>query len=492
MTSIEELTPDQVKKLDDELGSMFGYGDRLFGSFTDDNTVSLAWDLEAADFNEMLAKDDNARKIERVLSLPIRGAAWHITGTGPGADLVRDNLGSMLGRIIEQCTAAVVYRRSFFEKVWTTDTDGHLVFDKVAWRPPASCTARFDRKTGVEQGFYQRITDAGWWQYTQAKGEDIPGQITIPRHKAFVYTNGRHREPVKGVSDLEVAFNAYGKKTKLKFLWSQYLENQSLPKMAIYGRDPGDAQRNATAMAKAKASSYVPMVLTEGMPKPFDAIESSGRGADQFIEAIRYYDWAQTNSVLAGFTELASSQQSSGSYALSSDQSESFLASEQALADDIADQIVESLFTPLVVVNFGTEVEVPKLQIGPIGRQQTDRALALLEKIVGATRPMVPLQFVSELLIQVAEQVGLDTSKVAEIVETWGEDMQDQLQAAFAAQVAAAQQPQTMSNPPGQPPLVGEPEAETAVEPEPARSSVNVMKAPARTPSKRDRARRKS
>lgn len=493
MTSIEELTPQEVKKLDAELGSAFGYGDRLFGSFTDDNTVSLAWSLEAADFNEMLAIDGNAEKISRVLSLPIRGAAWHITGSGPGADLVRDNLGPMLGRIIEQCTAAMVYRRTFFEKVWTTDADGRLVYDKIAWRPPASCTARFDRDTGTENGFYQRITDAGWWQAAQRKGEDVPGQITIPRHKAFVYTHGRYREPVKGVSDLEVAYNAYRKKTKLKFLWAQYLENQSLPKVAALGRDPQDAQRNAEALAQGRASSIIPIVLKEDMPAALQVIESSGRGATQFVEAIRYFDWEMTNSVLAGFTELASSQQTSGSYALSADQSEFFLASEQAGADDIADQIVEQLFTPLVIVNFGTEVEVPKLQIGPIGRQQTDRALALLEKIVGATRPMVPLQFVSELLIQVAEQVGLDTSKVAEIVDQWGDDMQEQLQAAFAAQVAAAQQPQTMSNPPGQPPLVGEPEAAAATDTpaEPAVSPVNAMKAPARTPSKRDRARQK-
>jgi hypothetical protein len=218
-------------------------------------------------------------------------------------------------------------------------------------------------------------------------------------------------------------------------------------------------------------------------------MESSGRGADQFYQAIQYYDWEQTNSVLAGFTELASSASSGvGSYALSADQSEFFLQSEQALADDIADQIVECVFAPLVALNFGVDAEVPGLTIGPIGNRQTDRALSLLESIIGSTRPNVPMQFVGFLINQVAEALGLDAGEVAALVEQWGTDMQAQLQAAQAAQVAAASQPVPMANPGSQQPLQGVQAAE-AVAPAPA-SDVNMMKAPARTPSKRDRRRR--
>jgi hypothetical protein len=494
LTTFEELTPDQIRHLDTELGSTFGLGDRLFGSFADDDIVSLAWNLETRDFAEMLAEDGNARKIERVLTLPVRGAPVHIVGTGPAADLVRGNVGPILGQLVEQCCGAVAFRRAFFEKVWTTDADGRIVYDKLAWRPPASCAPRFDRKTGEQQGFQQRITDAGWWAYTQRPGEDIPGQVTIPRHKAFVYTHGRWREPVKGVSDLEVAYNAYRKKKKLKFLWAQFLENQSLPKTAVFGRDAADAQRNATELAKGRASAIIPMVRQADAAEPFAIIESSGRGAAQFVEAIRYFDWEQTNSVLAGFTELASSQQTTGSYALSADQSEFFLASEQALADEIADQIMEQVFTPLVVLNFGPDTEVPSLRIGPIGRQQTDRALALLETIVGASKPMVPLQFVGFLLNQVSEALGLDVSQVADVVERWGDDMQAQLESAFAAQIAAAEQPVSLTLPPKQGALAGLPEAQAVAaqqtaQPADTSPAVNSMKAPARTPSKRDQRR---
>lgn len=500
--AVEELTPKQIKDLDKEFGSAFAWGERLFGSYAEDDVVSLAWSLEPDDFAKMLADDGNAEKIERVLSLPVRGAAWHVTGTGPGADLVRDNVGPMLDRLIEQCTAAVVYRRTFFEKVWTYE-NGHFVYDKIAWRPPSSCVPRFNRKTGEEQGFYQRVTDAGWWRVVEKRegeDEDVPGQITIARHKAFVYTHGRHREPVKGVSDLEVAYNAYKKKRKLKFLWAQYLENQSLPKIAAYGRDSGDAQRNAEYLAAARASGIIPMVKQADMGQPWDIIESSGRGADQFIEAIRYYDWEQTNSVLAGFTELASSATSTGSYALSTDQSEFFLASEQALADEIADQIIESVFTPLVTINFGVDADVPNLVIGPIGRQQTDRALELLKQIVTATRPMVPYEFVGFLLNQVSESMGLDISQVAEVVQAWGERMQIGMEQALAEQAASAQASSstTAVAKMSKKALDGLTGLERGVRDEPnptsspaiEQSGVNGMKAPARHLSKRDKARR--
>jgi hypothetical protein len=485
----EVLTPDEAAKLDQEYGSQFGWGDRLFGSF-DDDTVSLAYSIEARDLATMLAADGNARKIERVLSLPVRGAPWHITGTGPAANLIRDNLTPMLGKLIEQCTGAIVYRRAYFEKVWTVNPDGRFIYQKLAWRPPQSCTPRFDRQTGVEQGFYQRITDSGWWvgAHYPKPGEGIPGQVTIERNKAFVYTHGRHREPIKGVSDLEVAYNAYGKKAKLKFLWGQYLENQSLPKLLAYGRDAAEAQKNAQFVGQARASGIIPAVRVEGDTAcTVEPVESSGRGADQFIEAIRYYDWEQTNSVLAGFTELASSASSGvGSYALSADQSEFFLQSEQALADDIADQIVECVFTPLVQLNFGVDAEVPGLTIGPIGNRQTDRALSLLESIVSSTRPNVPMQFVGFLLNQVAESMGLDTGDVADIVERWGTDMQAELQAAQAAQVAAASQPKPDRNPSAQAPLEGIQTAQNA-DPAPAPAGVYAMKAPARHPKKRGR-----
>lgn len=498
------LTPDEAKRLTDERGTRFGTGERLFGSFTNDDVVSLAYDVTATDMAKMLASDGNARKIERVLSIPIRGAAWHITGDSPAADLIRDNLGPHLGRIIEQCTGAITYRRTYFEKVWTVDPQGRIVYDKVAWRPPQSCTPRFDRRTGEELGFYQRSTDTGWWSTSvAARDGDIPGQVTIPTHKAFVYVHGRHREPVRGVSDLEVAFNVYEKKRKLKWLWGRYLESRSMPWVAAYGLDDSEAQRNAEMLAQSQSGGIVPMTRDPGSDRPWDVIEGSGQGSSQFQEAIRYYDWEMTASVLAGFTELANAAASgTGSYALSADQSEFFLASEQAVADEIADQIVEGLFRPLTVLNFGPDAQVPTLRIGPVGNKQTDRALDLVKTVIGANRPTVPYEFTGFLLNAVAESLGLDDTATAEVVTAWGARQQAEVEAAQAAQVAAAAQLKPMPAPSQQQPLPGAPEATrerarlvaAGHDPDSGASEVGAVTldaAPARHPSKRDRRRKR-
>jgi hypothetical protein len=82
----------------------------------------------------------------------------------------------------------------------------------------------FDEKTASPEGFKQWIGGVTAWAYTD---RDHPGYVPVPKHKAFVYTHGKHREPVNGVSDLDVCFAAYENKQKLKFLWAQYLECQS-------------------------------------------------------------------------------------------------------------------------------------------------------------------------------------------------------------------------------------------------------------------------
>lgn len=440
--SATDLTTADARKLvGKETGNAFAVGDRLYRSL-DDEVVYLSHEVESSDLARMLAADGNARKIERVLSLPIRGAGWEIDGTGPESVFLREHVGPLLGGLIEQCTGALVYRRAFFEKVFTV-RDGLFVYDKLAWRPPSSCMARFDEKTGTADGFEQRLSGHNLWHLTQQSRSGVPGQVTIPGHKAFIYVHGRHREPVKGISELEVAYNAYDKKQKLKFLWGQYLENQSLPKLAVYGRDTGDAQGNAELYAQARASGVIPQVLSPDQPRAFDVIESSGQGGAQFLEAIKYFDAEQTNSVLAGFTDLASAAASGrGSYALSADQSEFFLAAEQAVADEIADQIRHGVFGPLITLNFGVDAAVPGLRIGPIGNRQTDRALELLSSLLVAPGVNAPDDFLDQLMLRAAPTLGMDGQQLARAVEGWRDRAPATARPAPAPEVEPGQQQQ--------------------------------------------------
>jgi hypothetical protein len=76
-----------------------------------------------------------------------------------------------------------------------------------------------------------------------------------------------------------------------------------------------------------KASGVLPVGVGGGPDSvSIDMLDTSGKGADQFLEAIRWLDQAATQSVLAGFLDLtASAANGTGSYALSNDASSFYL-----------------------------------------------------------------------------------------------------------------------------------------------------------------------
>lgn len=397
-------------------GSAFDVADPVFGAY-DGGTVFDHADWSAADMATMLRRDGKARSVYQVLVLPIRSAKWHIDDdaenvTAEAVSLCRDTLAERLPTIIDQCTTALAYRRAFFETTWKLD-GGRVVHDKIALRPATGCEAGFDPKTGDPRGFRQRLSPvAGVFPHGDSKGpgHGSPGYAVIPPQRAFVFTHGQFENPIKGVSDLDVAYHCFESKQKVSYLWFDFLQNQALPKTVVYGNDLDDAKDLSNDVASLSSGGVL------GLPRPadpqgkaFETLESDGAGAAQFAEAVKWLDSQMVTSVLAGFTELATSAASgSGSYALSADQSEFFLASRQAVADEIADSIRDGLFTPLVRHNLGPDAVVPKLTIGPISNRAAERALQLLTSLASATQLVIPREVVDQLTLTAAELLGLD------------------------------------------------------------------------------------
>jgi hypothetical protein len=475
-----KLTPAQRQRLaSPQLANAFPVDARLYRSFDEHNVVFEYGEFDLYAMREMLSTDGNPRKLEQVLTLPIRSADWEIRGSGTIPDFVRDNLDPMMDKLIAQCCSAIAYRKAFFETVWTMDGE-NVVYDSIQMRPATSCQAAYDLDTGTKDGFRQRVAPISAMEVGQA------GWVRIPPEKAFIYIYGTHREPLLGVSDLDVSLFCWQNIKKLRFLWCQYLEQQSLPKVVVYGDDPQQAVDNAQMIADASASASIPIERRiDPAQKTFELLESSGKGADQFEKAIMYFESQQTQSVLASFMDLAqnASHAKAGSNALSADQSEFYLASRQAVADEIGLQITEGIIGPLVTHNFGPDVEIPDLHFAPIGNRQTDRALNLLMTIVTAEKPTVPEEFVGFLINQVSAAMGLDTTDVSDAVEQWGKDRQKQMEAAEAAAAAAAEVPVPMTPPSTQQPLPGAAQLAGKPSPSPADMPAKTSNAAARKAS---------
>lgn len=392
---------------------------RLFLDYQTGGVFSATSDWDARRVRQMLASDGTSKSLEQVLSLPIRSAEVKIQpskGDNGEAAFCQDVLGDKLDDLVDQMTSAIAYKQSFHEKVWGLN-DGKLVIEEMAWRPASTCDPAWT-SNGQPNGFRQRVS----WaldKAAQSNSNPNPGWVTIPRERAFVYVHGRHREPLLGVSDLDVVWSSWETRQKLMFLWFQFLEGQSLPKTVAYGSGDDDAQNNAEAFASGKASAVIPMTYpSDPSAKTFEVVESSGQGAGQFIEALRYLESKAINSVLAGFTELATAANNgNGSYALSSSQSEFFLKSRQAVANEIGSSIRRDLLTQLVVANFGADAAIPTVSIGPLSDLEQERALSMLETLLVSPVVQAPRGLIEQLLMMTSQFVGIDADKLHDEIE---------------------------------------------------------------------------
>lgn len=394
------------------------------GTIADTRRLFSAWDgglifdygqPGPADLDTMLRQDGRARAVESVLTLPLRGATHMFkaaTGDSGELEFVQDafsrpaNVGGMstpLDLVLAQMTAACVYRRVYFEKVFEVDDDGKVRYGKVEWRPPATCQVVRDND-GSFNGFKQ-------WR-KQLDGSKS-GWVPIPVGRAFVYFYGQHRDPVSGISDMDVCYTAWSTKQKIRFLWYQFVENEAIRKMVATHttNDPTEKQNFAKSVATLKNAG----VLAVGPGQKVDTIEPGSSSA--FTDAITYCDHEMAESVLAGFLNLVTGH-SGASYALSTDQTAMYLQSRQFALHEMGATFTSFVTADLVRFNFGAQAAVPTLEFSNLNKDDTEQTVGLLQSLLqadgGAAR--IPAVFVDELVEKVATLLDLNPDAVAKVI----------------------------------------------------------------------------
>lgn len=451
--------------LNQEDGTSFGWYDRINVGMTVDGLFLTDYsDWEARDLYEMLSRDYQARRIENVLTLPIVSAEHSIVAAkGDGSDSMvnwlnefweQDHLSggcrTPLDQIVNLMTSAFSYKRAYFEKVWragTGDYEGRVVYDDLAWRPQTTCRIMRDPFTGRFQGFQQEAYYVGPQIIQNDKWP-----IEIPANRAFVYTHATRRDPLNGSSDLEIAYWAWKTKQKILMLWMQFLQSVSLPRIIVKANDIDTAKDIGAKIAQMKSSGVLPVAVPGGPASVgIESLDVSGKGADQFKEALQWLDNAATQSILAGFLDLTSNANSgTGSYALSADASDFFLQSLEAKAREMEYCIRRDLFAPLIRYNFGPTAPIPKFQFEPLNDIDKSTAVSLLQQAMmirstagaggmsgGLGSTGIPDEFVSELAQQVANYIGLDGAKMKDAFDKAAK----QQQAQAAANVAGGASP---------------------------------------------------
>jgi hypothetical protein len=410
--------------LDVEEGSGFGFYERLFLTWRDGKVFDYG-DWHARDIADMLIKDYKAAQLEQVLSGPIEGVEGRVKPSKDDAGqaewiqafLEADEFSGGMDTPIElvraQMTSAIAYKKAYFEKVWTRGTgdfEGRYVYSRLGFRPASTCRTMRSPQ-GKLLGFEQDP-----WYTGQISGDTInEGQmIEIPLKRAVVHVHGQRRDPINGLSDMDVPYWCYKTKQKVLFLWLQYGEQAALPRTVVKAQELGIAQQAAGQIARLKNSGVLPIAAPNG-PQSLEVstLDISGKGGEQFKLMIDWLDQAAVQANLAGFLQLTDYQKGGGSYALSADASDFFLQRLEAKKKEIERTIRAQVFAPLVAVNWGPGAPVPHYDLDPLNTEDVSPQVAMLQAMLAGRDPsLVPGEFVEEIAALVCERWGIDAGKM--------------------------------------------------------------------------------
>jgi phage gp29-like protein len=204
--------------------------------------------------------------------------------------------------------------------------------------------------------------------------------VTIGVERLVAYVHEREGGRWQGTSLLRPAYKHWLLKDAALRTWSQTIERNG---MGVPHYTAADEEESLEA-GQRLAQSYRAGNAAGGAGPHGSRMELLGvQGALPDIEAlVRYHDQQIAASVLAQFMSLGQAS-GTGSYALGASFIDFFIMSLQSLAQLVADTATQHIVEDLVDVNFGTEVQAPRVVFDPIG-QNPSSVVAAVQALITA------------------------------------------------------------------------------------------------------------
>ena len=324
-------------------------------------------------YNRMRKSDSTVKGSLLIIKLAILQAEWIVD---PASDedkdieikeFIEDALFNKMNRdwkkTLEEILTYLEFGFSVFEKVYKLE-DGKVYIKKLAPRLQKSIM-KFETEDGKKGVTQVLIGDAA-----KHRNQSSYTNASIPIEKLVIFSNEKEGDNWRGVSILRAAYKPWFYKSNIEKIDAIGFERSAVGvpvfKMPMNAK-PEDVTKANELGENLRANEKAYLVLPFGWEFEMTDSKYDGMAADQ---AIRRYNRDIYSNVLAHFLALGSGN--TGSFKLSTDQSEAFYKSLQSVGEYVGTTINEHVVKELVDLNFNDVKEYPKTRPAGIEKVNSD------------------------------------------------------------------------------------------------------------------------
>jgi hypothetical protein len=330
--------------------------------------------ITTKDMLGMLDNDGTASAMYMVITEPIKANTWDIEpfDNSPEAkkqaDEVREamtlppHMGGMttpMSLVIADMLRAIIEGNRKYEKVFEL-RNGRIVYQKIAPRDDSSTVILQDDRGGFN-GLRQRAYIGKEYK-----------TVTIDRQYSFVFTYRKEFATLMGKSAFRAAYYHYEKKHRLYYIANQMAQFGALPPKKVTA--PKGAKQKDIDLHVALADQ-LGVSSTIGLPDGWelDAYDAA-KGRYDPMGLIDHHNAEMARSILAQFMMLGTGG-STGSWALSKDQSDMFIIALRGVMNSIEEHINSYVLPDLVNYNYESP-KYPRFKFANL----TDATVELLKE----------------------------------------------------------------------------------------------------------------
>lgn len=356
-----------IKNLKNVLGD--SGTERYGGYFLEEFNVEWRDEKRVENVEKMRRTDSTVKAALTAVKAPLLSTEWRIEG---GDDVIREYVEkSVFGmerswkEWLREALAYLDFGHYCFEIIYEM-RDGRITIADLAPRIPRSIQSW--EITGKKFGITQFIrTDAELPDKSVKVGTF---QLEIPADKLLILTNDKEGDDVTGQSILRSAYKSFKIKDVLYRIQGIAAERHGVGVPVLNLPDSAGAAEKSKAeeMLENLRSNEKAFILLPGKKEDWNLqilTPSGNPQGDAIDKAIEHHDRRILMSVLAGFLGLGSD--STGSFALSKDQSSFFLQVVEDKASYLAEQFDKQVIKRVVDIGFGQQKEYPHLRYNTLG-----------------------------------------------------------------------------------------------------------------------------